>query len=127
MDYAVVRTGGKQYRVSSGDVIDVEKLSVEEGARLELTDVLLISYSGEVSVGFPNIPGAKVLAEVEIQKRGEKIVVFRYKAKTRQGTKTGHRQSLTRLRITDIVTGRVPRTRRRRPSQESTEESSNGS
>ena len=125
MDYAIVKTGGKQYRVSPGDVLDVEKLSVEEGAKVELTDVLLVSQKGSVTVGSPGVQGAKVIGEVEKQGRGDKIVVFKFKSKTRQGTKTGHRQSFTRLRITGIVTGSAPRARRWR-SEESTEESSDG-
>ena len=125
MDYAIVRTGGKQYRVSSGDVIDVEKLPVEAGAKVELVNVLLLAHDGDVTVGSPDVPGAKVLAQVEEQGRGRKIVVFKYKSKTRQGTKTGHRQAFTRVRITDIIRGRAPR-RRRQPAKESTEESNDG-
>ena len=125
MDYAIVKTGGKQYRVSSGDVIDVEKLPVEEGGKVELTEVLLLSQDGNVTIGSPGIQGARVIGEVEKQGRGEKIAVFKFKAKTRQGTKTGHRQAFTRLRITDVVTRSAPQARRQR-SQESTEESSDG-
>ena len=126
MDYAIIKTGGKQYRVSSGDVIDVEKLPAEEGASVELTEVLLLSKDGSVTVGSPDIPGAKVLGEVEKQGRGKKIVVFKFKAKTRQRTKTGHRQSLTRLRITDIVSGGESRARRRVRSPKATEETNDG-
>ncbi len=103
MDYAVVRTGGKQYRVSPGDVIEVEKLQGAQGELVELSEVLLLSRDGNITAGSPLVPGAKVVSEVDEQKRGEKIVVFRFKNKTRQGKKTGHRQSLTRLRIKEIV------------------------
>ncbi|MBI4200299.1 MAG: 50S ribosomal protein L21 [Chloroflexi bacterium] len=103
MDYAIIATGGKQYRVAPGDRLDVEKLPAEPGAKIELTDVLMVSQDGKVTVGAPMVPGAKVVAEVEEQRRGEKLVVFKFKAKTRHGVKTGHRQSLTRLRITEIV------------------------
>lgn len=127
MDYAIVRTGGKQYRVSPGDVIDVEKLPTEEGAKVELTDVLLLSQGGIVNVGSPYVQGAKVVGEVEKHGRGKKIVVFKYKNKTRQGTKTGHRQAFTSVRITDIAAGRKARAPRRQRSVESTEESSDGS
>ena len=114
MDYAIIKTGGKQYRVSAGDVIDVDKLSVEEGASVELTDVLLLSQGETVTVGTPGIEGARVMGTIEQHGRGKKIVVFRFKSKTRQGKKTGHRQDFTRLRITDILTGDAPKPRRRR-------------
>ena len=125
MNYAIVHTGGKQYRVSPGDTIHVEKLPVEEGSTVELSDVLLLSQDGTVIVGSPGVKGAKVVGEVERHGRGEKIAVFRFKSKTRQRTKTGHRQGFTRVRITDIVTERAPRARRR-PSKKPTEESSDG-
>jgi len=127
MDYAIIKTGGKQYRVASGDVIDVELLPVEEGATVELTEVLLQSRDGKLTVGTPTIEGAKVMGEVEIHGRGPKIAVFKYKNKTRQGKKTGHRQSFTRLRITDIGGGASTPARRRRRTLASTEENSDGS
>ncbi|MBI4339724.1 MAG: 50S ribosomal protein L21 [Chloroflexi bacterium] len=105
MDYAILKTGGKQYQVSSGAVLDIEKLSANEGDTVELTDVLLVSRDGVVTVGTPVVEGAKVVGLVEEQRRGDKIAVFRFKSKTRQGVKTGHRQYLTRLRITDIIGG----------------------
>lgn len=104
MDYAIVKTGGKQYRVSPGSVLDVEKLDIAEGDSAEFGDVLLLSKDGNVLVGTPTLDGAKVIGVVEEQRRGEKIDVFHYKSKTRQGRKKGHRQYLTRLRVTDIVT-----------------------
>ncbi len=125
MDYAIVETGGKQYRVSPGDVLDVEKLPADEGDQVELTQVLLLSNEGKVTVGTPRVQGAKVIGEIAEQRRGDKIVVFRYKNKTRQGTKTGHRQYLSRIQIKEIVAGSVPRARRGR-SQRPVEESSNG-
>ena len=112
--YAVFKTGGKQYRVSAGDVIDIDKLSVEEGASVELTDVLLLSQGETVTVGTPGIEGARAMGTVEQHGRGKKIIVFRFKSKTRQGKKTGHRQDFTRLRITDILTGDAPKPRKRR-------------
>ena len=105
MNYAVVKTGGKQYRVAPGDVIDVEKLPNHTGTKVELNEVLLVSHGGELTVGSPLVPDAKVLGDVQQQGRGEKVVVFKFKAKTRQRTKTGHRQSLTRLLVQDIVLG----------------------
>ena len=101
MDYAIIKTGGKQYRVASGDVIDVELLPVEEGASVELTEVLLQSRDGKLTVGTPTIEGAKVMGEVEIHGRGPKIAVFKYKNKTRYRVRKGHRQNFTELKITD--------------------------
>lgn len=127
MDYAVVRTGGKQYRVSAGDLIDVEKLPGEEGAAIELSDVLLLSQDGKVTVGTPLVSGAKVLGDVEEQRKAEKLTVFKFKSKTRQGTKTGHRQQHTRLRIREIVTGEAKPKRRRSRTKKAAEETSDGS
>ncbi len=127
MDYAVVRTGGKQYRVSAGDLIDVEKLPAEEGAAIELSDVLLLSQDGKVTVGTPLVSGAKVLGDVEEQRKAEKLIVFKFKSKTRQGTKTGHRQRHTRLRIREIVSGEAKPARRRRSTKKAAEETSDGS
>jgi large subunit ribosomal protein L21 len=103
--YAIVETGGKQYRVKPGDTIAVERLSGEPGEVLDLGQVLLLAGNGDNStrVGSPGVNGAVVRAEVVEHARGEKIVVFRYKSKVRYRRKTGHRQSLTRLRITDIL------------------------
>jgi large subunit ribosomal protein L21 len=126
MDYAIIETGGKQYRVSPGDLLDVEKLPADEGDQVELKQVLLLSHEGTVTVGTPLVQGAKVIGEVAEQRRGDKIVVFRYKNKTRQGTKTGHRQYLSRLQIKDIVAGNVSSASRDR-SKKPVEESSNGS
>jgi large subunit ribosomal protein L21 len=103
--YAIVETGGKQYRVKPGDTVAVERLSGEPGETLDLDRVLLIAGNGDAQtrVGSPGVAGAVVRAEVVEQIRGEKIIVFRYKSKVRYRRKTGHRQSLTRLRITDIL------------------------
>jgi large subunit ribosomal protein L21 len=107
--YAIVETGGKQYRVRPGDTIAVERLSGEPGETLDLERVLLVRGDGanETHVGAPGVDGAVVRAEVVEQARGEKIIVFRYKSKVRYRRKTGHRQSLTRLKITDILLGGV--------------------
>ena len=103
--YAIVETGGKQYRVSPGDTVAVERLAGEPGDTLELGQVLLVAGNGEhgARVGSPGVPGAIVRAELIEHLRGEKIIVFRYKSKVRYRRKTGHRQALTRLRITDIL------------------------
>src|SRR5919198_5988545 len=102
--YAIVETGGKQYRVKPGDTVAVERLTGEPGETLDLERVLLVGDSGDSPrVGTPGVAGAVVRAEVLEHVRGEKIIVFRYKSKVRYRRKTGHRQALTRLKITDIV------------------------
>jgi large subunit ribosomal protein L21 len=102
--YAIVETGGKQYRVKPGDTIAVERLAGEPGETLDLGRVLLVGGDGaETRIGAPAVEGAVVRAEVVEHGRGEKIIVFRYKSKVRYRRKTGHRQALTRLRITDIM------------------------
>jgi large subunit ribosomal protein L21 len=104
MTFAVVKTGGKQYRVEPGQTIEVEKLSIEEGQPVELTDVLLVSDENGLRQGQPLVAGAKVVGRVVKQARGPKIIVFKYKPKVRYRKKTGHRQSITRIAIEDIVT-----------------------
>jgi|TARA_Y100001960_G_scaffold41682_2_gene40829 large subunit ribosomal protein L21 len=103
--FAIVETGGKQYRVHEGDTIRVESLDGDEGDTVSLDLVKLVSLNGETSVGTPNVEGAKVQAEVVNKGKGKKIVVFKYKAKTRYRRKNGHRQNFTDLRITDISVG----------------------
>ena len=101
--YAIVRTGGKQYRVEEGRSLDVELLPAKEGASVELDNVLLIADNGKVTVGTPIIEGARVMADVELHGRQKKIVVFKYKSKVRTRKKTGHRQHFTRLAVTEIL------------------------
>ena len=102
MSFAVIQTGGKQYRVREGDTIHVESLPDIDGDSVELTEILLVSKQGKVKVGSPTIKRAKVTAEVVGQGKGRKIVVFKYKSKTRYRRKNGHRQSYTDLKITGI-------------------------
>ena len=102
MDYAVFKTGGKQYRVKPGDTLDVEKLSVAVDSIAEFGEVLAISNNGEVTFGSPIIEGARVLARVDSHYKDKKLMVFKYKAKTRYRRKKGHRQTYTRLVIQDI-------------------------
>jgi large subunit ribosomal protein L21 len=101
--YAVIKTGGKQYTVSAGQVLEVEKLDVEAGSEIELNQVLMVSDEGTVKTGKPLVEGAKVTARVLAQDRDKKIVVFKYKPKKRYRRKTGHRQSITRLAIKEIT------------------------
>ncbi len=102
VDYAIMKTGGKQYRVSPGDVLDVEKLPAEEGAYVEIGDVLAVSRDGELTVGNPMVADASVLAHVRSQYKDDKVLVFKYKRKVRYRRKKGHRQPYTRLQITSI-------------------------
>ena len=101
--YAIVRSGGKQYRVEVGSKINVERLTAAEGDKVELPDVLLLADGGQVTAGNPTVAGAKVTAQVVEQGRGPKAVVFKYKAKVRYRKRTGHRQRFTRLAIEEIV------------------------
>jgi large subunit ribosomal protein L21 len=101
--YAIVRTGGHQYKVAVGDQLDVEKLPVEAGEQVELNEVLMVSSDDQVTVGDPMVAGARVTATVVDQHRGDKIVVFKYKPKKRYRRKMGHRQDLTRLSINAIT------------------------
>jgi large subunit ribosomal protein L21 len=102
MNYAIVLDGGKQYKAVIGQTIDVDRYDVEEGEEVDLNEVLLVSNGEEISVGTPLVEGASVKATVIGQVKGPKLIVFRYKAKERIRTKTGHRQQYTRLRIDAI-------------------------
>lgn len=103
--YAVIKTGGKQYKVAKNDVILVERLTAEAGATVELDAVLMVGDDRGQTVGSPLVDGAHVAATVLEQARGEKIIVFKKKRRKNYRRKAGHRQDLTALRITDIVTG----------------------
>jgi large subunit ribosomal protein L21 len=100
--YAIIATGGKQYRVGVGDVITVERLDTEAGSSITIDQVLLVAGDGSARIGTPLVEGASVSADVVDNLRGEKIVVFKYKPKKRYRRRTGHRQALTRLAITGI-------------------------
>jgi large subunit ribosomal protein L21 len=101
--YAVVRTGGKQYRVEEGRAIKIDRLAGEPGETVELGEVLLMADGDDVTVGTPTVAGARILGTIAEQGRARKIVVFRYKSKTRSRKKTGHRQHFTRVVIDDIL------------------------
>jgi large subunit ribosomal protein L21 len=100
--YAIVRTGGKQYRVAEKSVVKVEKLDVEDGATVELTDVLLVADGDTLKVGSPIVPGAKVTATVVGTDKGRKIHGFTFKPTKRQERRYGHRQWHTTLRVESI-------------------------
>ena len=103
--YAVIESGGKQYRVELGTELTVDRLSDEPGAVVQLERVLLVADDGTASVGRPVVEGARVSASIVRHDRGEKIVVFKYRPKARRRVKRGHRQEQTVLRIADIVLG----------------------
>jgi large subunit ribosomal protein L21 len=100
--YAIIETGGKQYRVSVGDRISVERLAAEESDEITIERVLLLGGDGDVKVGTPVVKGATVTAKIDDHFRGEKIHVFKYKPKKRYRRKIGHRQALTHLTILAI-------------------------
>ena len=104
MDYAVFKTGGKQYRVQPGDTLDVELLPNEVDSLAEFGEVLAVSRDGQLTVGAPTVPGATVRAQVKSHYKDRKLMVYKYKAKTRYRRKRGHRQSYTRVVIQDILT-----------------------
>lgn len=100
--FAVVKTGGKQYRVEKNDVIKVEKLAAEAGATLTLDQVLMVGAGDKATIGAPLVAGASVVVEVVEHTRGPKIIIFKKKRRQNYRRKRGHRQDLTILRITDI-------------------------
>ena len=100
--YAVIKTGGKQYRVQKDDIIEVELLDAEKGAAVTLDEVLLVGSEGKAKIGAPTVSGASVTATVLNQKRDDKIIVFKKKRRQNYRRKNGHRQSITVLKITDI-------------------------
>jgi large subunit ribosomal protein L21 len=103
--YAIVKSGGKQFRVTVGQTVDLDRMPVAEGANLDLENVLLVAGDAGTTIGRPTVPGAKVTARVIGPVRGEKIIVFKYKPKVRYRRKLGHRQDYTRVRITGIQAG----------------------
>jgi large subunit ribosomal protein L21 len=107
--FAVVKTGGKQYRVAANDIIAVEKLDAELGATVELTDVLMVGDDTAQTAGTPVVEGAMVAAEVLNQRRAKKIIVFKKKRRQNYQRTKGHKQHVTVLRITEILTdGKKP-------------------
>ena len=96
-EIAVIKTGGKQYVVSPGKKIKIEKLAAEEGSNVEFPEVLLLENGKGVEVGAPLVKGAKVIGKVLKQGKGKKVVIFKYKPKKREKTKKGHRQSFTSI------------------------------
>ena len=126
--FAIIKSGGRQYKVSVGQTLEVNRLHVEVGSQLQLKDVLLISDANTTMIGTPLVENAMVLATATREARGEKLIVFKYKSKKRYRHRRGHRQELTVLTIDDIVangksliTGEAPRTRDQEVSEEEIE------
>lgn len=101
--FAVVETGGKQYKVSVGSVIEVEKINTKEGEEVVLDRILLLNKDGEVLIGRPYLEGVKIIAKVLRQDKYPKVIVFKFKRKKHYRRKHGHRQFFTRLAIENIV------------------------
>jgi large subunit ribosomal protein L21 len=101
--YAVIKTGGKQYRVEAGATIRVEKLLGDKGSAIELNDVLLVADGDNIKVGTPKVEGAVVKAQIVGHGLGEKLLIFKFRRRKAYRKKTGHRQPFTALKITDIT------------------------
>ncbi len=100
--YAVLETGGKQYRVSAGDTLEIERLAVEAGQPVTFDRVLLVNADGKLSVGSPTVAAASVVADVVAHKRGEKVIAFKMKRRKGYHRTVGHRQELTVVKIKEI-------------------------
>lgn len=101
-DFAIVKIGSSQYQVSKGDQLEVEKVEAEAGKKLVLTEVLLTTKKGKVTIGAPHVKGAKVEAKVLEHKKGRKVKTLKYRAKSRYRKRTGHRPMYTRIEIVKI-------------------------
>lgn len=101
--FAVIQNGGKQYKVTPGTVLSIERIPGNEGDKIELAEVLLVNNEGDVRVGQPMVAGARVSAEIVAQDRGPKLIIFKKMRRRGKQLKKGHRQELTRVRITDIA------------------------
>lgn len=101
--YAVIASGGKQYRVQPGETLRVEKLEVEQGKNIEFTDILMIADGENVKVGTPHLEGAKVIAEVMGNVMGDKLLIYKFRRRKGYRRKTGHRQQYTAVKIVEIT------------------------
>lgn len=100
--YAVIKTGGKQYRVAEGDVIEIEKLDSDEGAAVDFENILMVGEGEDVKIGAPYLEGCKVTGTITEQKRGKKVEIIKFKRRKHHQKRTGHRQYLTKVEITGI-------------------------
>lgn len=103
--YAVIKTGGKQYKVAANDKILIEKLEGEAGDQIEFTEVLMVGNGADIAVGAPLVAGATVVAEIEKQARGPRLIIFKKRRRKHYRRRNGHRQDLTSVTITEILTG----------------------
>lgn len=101
--YAVIKTGGKQHKVTEGDVLSVEKLDGDKGSEVVFNEILMVSDDKEIKVGKPFVKGAKVVGQILAQKKGPKLIVYHMKRRKGFHKKTGHRQNLTSMKITKIT------------------------
>jgi len=121
--FAVIKTGGKQYRVAADQTLEVEKLAGNAGDTIVFDKVLMVAGDGEPDVGAPIVEGASVAGEIVEQKRGPKIIIFKKRRRKNSRRKNGHRQDLTLVRITDILTGgRKPAAKKAKAAPEKSEE-----
>jgi large subunit ribosomal protein L21 len=124
--FAVIKTGGKQYRVAANDVLTVEKLSGEAGAKIEFTEVLMVGVGADATIGAPFVEGAIVTAEVVEHGRGKKVIAFKKRRRQNSKRKRGHRQELTLVKITQILTdGAAPAPRAAKVQGEAGRDASN--
>lgn len=103
--YAVIKTGGKQYRVAADEILEIEKIEGDAGAAVEFGSVLMVGGSGDPKIGAPLVSGAKVTAEVVEHTRGPKVIAFKKRRRKNSRRKRGHRQDLTKVRIKEIMVG----------------------
>ena len=115
--YAIIETGGKQYKVAEGQTIDVERIDVAEGGTVELDRVLLVADGDKVSIGNPVVTGAKVKATARETGKADKVIVFKYKPKVRYRRKNGHRQLYTRLSIDSITAPGMAKPKAEKPAK----------
>ncbi len=101
--YAVIKTGGKQYRVAKDDVLEIERIAGEAGSKIEFNEVLMVGSGASVKVGAPTVSGAKVTGELVEQSRGPKLIAFKKRRRKNSRRKKGHRQDLSTVRITSIT------------------------
>jgi large subunit ribosomal protein L21 len=119
--YAIIRTGGKQYRVAKGDVLDVDLLEADQGATVEFNDVLLVADGDSVQVGTPQVAGYSVKATVKGPTVGPKITSLKHTPREHSRTKWGHRQHYTQVEIEEILGGQAPKKTRAKESKEQAE------
>lgn len=120
--YAVIETGGKQYRVQEGDVVTIEKLNVEAGDKIEFDKVLVLADEGDLKVGAPYVEGAVVSGEVVENGKGKKVIIYKYKSKKDYRKKQGHRQPYTMVKIESLGGKSAPKAAPAAPKAEAKEE-----